>query len=174
MELKDFKIGNYYKWRIKTDLIAGRMYGSNTFMSDMVEFKGESFEATENQLEGRGLEYKGWDYTREMVEPFTETTEEPLKYGDMVRIHRHDQKVIASIPWAYVGLTADGRVVTAEQVGMGILGKKTFNAYQWVKNYICTKFIKKVEETEIIELTVAEIASKLGINIKDLKIIGEK
>ena len=47
------------KWKIKQDLSLGS-YGCQSVVTDMLQYKGETFECREYQLEGRGYIYKSY------------------------------------------------------------------------------------------------------------------
>ena len=89
------------KWRIKKDLVVGEVYGENVLNTIMKRYVGDTFECTEDEFDGTGYSYRGWNWTREMVEP----VEPEFKFGDMLKIN-------GGATFAYLGRTAHGKIIT--------------------------------------------------------------
>lgn len=155
------------KWKIREDLKPGQKYGINSFIYPMLDFTGDIIECTESQLEGRGYYYRGWYWTRDMVEPFIEepVVEEPVfKFGDKVSIYN------TSNWYTFLGFDGNGKPVTLASPFKEL--SDGAEVYIWVGVTDNLKHFKEVEEVQ--EVTMQEIADKMGIDVKNLKIVSEE
>ena len=140
------------KVRIKTNLVPDKKYGSNTFVSEMLEFTGK--DTIVNTVSGNKYyleidKEKGcWCWTDEMLEPVSEYPKEMLVWDSYIE-DSDVKEVIAYIPGIeFPYLTKDE------------------NGANW--KYIGYKYAKDLPQPK--ELTMQEIVDKFGISVEQLKI----
>lgn len=126
------------KWIIREDIEVYKSYGAETFVHYTEKYKGKIIECSVSDLSGEGYLFKGWYWTREMVEE----TFEP-EVGDFIRVTPF------SSLYAYVGKTVSGNLITVSQANESLsFGEQEM--YTWLNSF---KALPPKEEEEITEPT---------------------
>ena len=148
--IRDFKVGKKY---IKTDCYRGGEIGVCTeIRHQQVTLK---MEANDNFYVMNNPEH--WE---EYIEPGVEQND--FKFSDFIVPM---SPLLSSRKYSYIGKTSDNRIITVNEPDAKISPNVT-EVYIWLS----TQKFKKYEKNEIVELTMSEIADKIGINVKDLRI----
>ena len=96
-----------------------------------------------------------------------------LKCGDLC-IDKDDIDKEDPLKFIFVAKTPDGMTITSKNgfisdMDIQEIRKGYYPTYVW-KSVKFVKYTPKVEESPIVELTLSEIADKIGIEVKNLRI----